>query len=539
MRLDPSACRDAVPPLAHRNGDRLGPVRPLVQIGSFLPWAFGLLSIVCWYFSLVPLHYTDLWGHLAYGRMIATTGHLPVREPFMPLAHAVPLVDTAWLTQWIGYEIQRWLDNPGLQQTHALLVTLCCGLSATTTWKVTRNGFWTVVTGGVWLATTWFQSHVIRPQIVGMACFGVLVWYLAPGRRPLRHPGWLVPLFAAWANLHGSFPLGFMLIGCAIIGRLIDCWRRSRQPLAGLFDEESRRLLTGLGLALAAVLVNPYGYQIYPAVVGISGNPNLADLLEWQPIDLESKQGQMLIAGTLAVFVLSAFSRRSTRGERSGELLAFAVLTVGTLTAVRYIVWWAAVCAPLIGRLCDSHCAIMPPRLTGRLAAGSALWWRRAGILLGFLAGLACLSAGPAGSLWSKSARLRERDALSPLTPVAIAKSLTDDPPAGQLFNTYEWGDYLVWAGPPGLPVFTTSHAHLLPPDVWRDYMTVVRRDSHWRDVLERYRVTTIVIDRRYRSGLIAELESDHTWEVCFADDLGVIFQRRHSDLPIPGESAP
>jgi hypothetical protein len=111
-------------------------------------------------------------------------------------------------------------------------------------------------------------------------------------------------------------------------------------------------------------------------------------------------------------------------------------------------------------------------------------------------------------------------------TPAALANYLAANPPSGQIFNTYEWGDYLLWTGPRGLRVFVASHAHLLPNPVWRDYLAVVRREPGWKEVLERYQVTAIVVDRRYRSGLIAELSTDPLWRIQFEDDLGVVFGR-------------
>jgi hypothetical protein len=114
-------------------------------------------------------------------------------------------------------------------------------------------------------------------------------------------------------------------------------------------------------------------------------------------------------------------------------------------------------------------------------------------------------------------------------TPVAATAWLREQPPAGQLFNIYEWGDYLVWAGPPKVPVFVTSHAHLVTPDVWRDYLTVVNLRSGWADVLDRYRVTTVVVDK-FRSGaLIARLRKNNAWRAVYEDEIAVIFARQES----------
>ena len=42
-----------------------------------------------------------------------------------------------------------------------------------------------------------------------------------------------------------------------------------------------------------------------------------------------------------------------------------------------------------------------------------------------------------------------------------------------------EYGDYLLWSHP-GLPVFVAGHAHLVPEEVWRDYLSTIRGGAGW-----------------------------------------------------------
>src|SRR5579872_3865066 len=59
----------------------------------------ALVGAVFWIYSYQRLHHTDLWGHLAYGRLLCATRALPATEPLMPLSQGMPFVDTAWLAQ--------------------------------------------------------------------------------------------------------------------------------------------------------------------------------------------------------------------------------------------------------------------------------------------------------------------------------------------------------------------------------------------------------------------------------------------------------
>ena len=85
-----------------------------------------------------------------------------------------------------------------------------------------------------------------------------------------------------------------------------------------------------------------------------------------------------------------------------------------------------------------------------------------------------CLSAAPIFSQQVGGSEVGFESRLSRETPVAAVAYLQSHPPQGQVFNTFEWGDYLLWAGPESVEVFVASHVHLVPVDVWQDYLDVV-----------------------------------------------------------------
>ena len=82
--------------LENRSPDWLAAPRVLAGFTVFV----GLIFL---FFNYRPLWHTDLWGHLSYGRLLWETGGFPATEPLMPLATGVPFVDTAWLSQLVGF----------------------------------------------------------------------------------------------------------------------------------------------------------------------------------------------------------------------------------------------------------------------------------------------------------------------------------------------------------------------------------------------------------------------------------------------------
>jgi hypothetical protein len=127
---------------------------------------------------------------------------------------------------------------------------------------------------------------------------------------------------------------------------------------------------------------------------------------------------------------------------------------------------------------------------------------------------------------WRSGRGNMARARLSGATPVAAVAHLRANPRPGQIFNSYEWGDYLLWAGPPQVPVFVASHAHLVPREVWLSYLQVVRLSANWEDILAAYGANTVLIEKQRRRALVTKLRENDDWYAEYEDDLAIIFRR-------------
>lgn len=479
-----------------------------------------LVGLIYMTFCLRPVWHTDVWGHLAYGRFIWSVGSIPATEPLMPLAVGVSFVDTAWLSQLIGFAARSYLGIPGLQGLHAIAITICTALLASRCYQVTRHGWFSAIAVVGFLGLAWGPLSILRPQLAGLACFVVLLFRLSSRR--LHRSDWIVIplLFVAWANLHGSFPLGLLLLGCVVMGRSIDVFRRTGSWQAVIADNRVRRNLLLLELAAAAVLVNPYGLAIYSEVLRVPSNANLADLTEWHPLGLRELPGTVFGVAAVALAVLY---RSSPRRVRSWEVLTLVILGWSTLCSSRMIVWWAPVAALLLSIHGYAvwrrwrHLPIVPepPMRTGKWSVVSV------GLIWIFFA------YSPLGVQIVHGKSPRGDRSMSSDTPQAAVKYLREKQPKGQIFNTYEWGDYLQWTLP-NLKVFVNSHAHLVPREVWQAYMHISDGQSGWEDYLDRYGVNTVVIDQQYRESLIKKLKESDKWKLDFEQDGQLVFIRKN-----------
>jgi hypothetical protein len=488
------------------------------------PAAFGiivLLGLFHLFLSRRPLWHTDLWGHLAYGRLIIEDHGLPRTEPLMFLSKGVQFVDLPWLSQVLGYAVFRWEGIPALQFLYAASITACLGLLACR--AAQRTGLiWPAALVAVACVSLELQQLVIRPQLAGLLCFVLLFVYLT--RTQLGWERWIVVplLFAAWANLHGSFVVGLAMLAAFAAGRGADVLRRTANLPAVWRDGEFRNLLILILPAALAVLLSPAGWTIYRDVWETASNPNLADLVEWRPLDIQMRQGQVAAAAVLGLMILYRLTPRRISGV---EFLLLMGLGVAALRTSRMIVWWAPVAAYYLAiHAAATWRRYRRGRSTARVAAGrsASRGWALAAAVT--VAGIAACT--PLGIVLLTGSRTDPRESLSAETPLGATDYLNAHPPQGQIFNVYEWGDYLLWAGPKNLRVFVASHAHLVPTDVWQDYMHVINLHSGWETILDRYSVNTIVLDPERQDDLVQSLRTSDAWSLAYEDDRSVIFSR-------------
>ena len=84
----------------------------------------------------------------------------------------------------------------------------------------------------------------------------------------------------------------------------------------------------------------------------------------------------------------------------------------------------------------------------------------------------------------------------------------------------------MAWAGPSNMQLFMTTNMHLVPHQTWNDYRVVRETRSGWANVLERYRVETVVLDKKRQTTLMRYLRNSRDWRVAYEDDTGKVFHR-------------
>ena len=514
-------------------------------------------AVLFFYFGNVHIFYSDIWGHVSYGDWIMANQSLPEYDPFLSLAAGVPCIDAAWLSQIIFAKVNGVLGVRGLSHIFALTVFTTHVLF----WFAfyLKSGRVGVSTLASFLLVVIASSRIaiIRPEIFGSLCVAILLVIMAwsekydvfksgllqtdelknPLKQGRKTPVALlfslylgIPLvFLAWANLHGSFVVGLAILGLQFLGRVIEVGWRTRSLVQICTDKWVRRWLVVTELSVCGALLNPYHIDLFINSLTFPRNPNLKDVLEWEPLEFRDAEGIWFSVAWVLMLVLYRHSRERVR---TADVLRVGLLSLAVIVGVRMIGWFSVVFVYAM----VPHLANVLPRM-GRESRGVEIdspqkipfWAKKSPVITAFC--VLILWFGFAFSnittpLFGGTPRQLDK-VYSEGTPRKLTEFLKAHPPEGQVWNPQWWGDWLVWDGPAGMNVFMTTNAvHLAPPRVWKDYLGIARASRGWQSVAEKYNVSTFVVHKEKQVKLDEEVRRLKGFKVVYEDDLSVVVSR-------------
>jgi hypothetical protein len=510
--------------------------------GRHLLLAAGF-ALLFMHHNYLPLFHSDIWGHVAYGNWILDHRALPAEEPFVSLAEGVPVVDTAWLGQVLFALAGRSGDPEGYSHLFALTVLAGSLVLMRALYLQTRSAG--LAACGAWLAwALGFSRHaVIRPEAFGVLCFAALWWLVvrtderrSRGLQGLNEsclgPRWLpyalMPLlFGLWANLHGSFIVGFAVLGSYAAGRACEVLWKRQSATAVLNDARFRRWVILGELAVLGTLANPYGIDLLLNTVLFPSNPNLKDVLEWYPLDMASLEAVPMAVSW--VLLLAVWRHSRTRVALS-DVLVLAVFTLAVCLRVRMISWYTPTfvvvlsphIAELAARLWTSPLCEAVRRQAEPLFRPSFRLTLLAGLLVWLTFAFSPISRPVLGGKARPPERLYSND-----TPLGITRWLREHPPQGMVANPQWWGDWIVWDGPPGIEVMmTTNSVHVVPQRAWKDYLAIAQSQPGLSRRLHKYRANTIIVCKELQAGLERTVRAMPDWQVVYEDDIGLVAVR-------------
>jgi hypothetical protein len=422
---------------------------------------------------------TDTWWHIRSGEYMVKQHEIPQTDPFSHTRFGKKWIDHSWGSQLIMYGAYELFGdgsrpgdsgNIGLSLYMAALATVGMAFVYLMCEGNAYVRAFVVVIGAAAAAVFWSP----RPQMFSFMLGALVLYLLHLYKRRQIDRLWLIPLImAVWANLHGGFAIGFIFLFGSIAGEV----------LGNLFDRQDERvvpwgplkkMLLVTAVAIPAVALNPYGVQMlaYPfhtVRIGVLQS----FIQEWASPNFHERQTWPFALLLLGVLAAAGLSRRRIDWTD-------LVLVCGTgfmaLTAGRNIAVFAIAASPVLSRHLDAW-------LTDR---GWQIRLRRT------------VSGSMAIINWTLlAAAVNEttvRQAQELYFPVEAADYLHSTPLPGKMFNSYNWGGYLMFAAP-DVPVYVDGRTDLYEDAFLRRYLDIVFLHDGWDTALDEQGIGFVAIE--------------------------------------------
>jgi hypothetical protein len=494
-----------------RPGQWDAPARIAQYVFSF-PTMLGVLLVgavflVVRKFDLDP----DVWWHIKLGDLILQAHRFPTTDPFSFTVAGQPWMACEWLGDTLFALVAR---IGGLRGLDALLLVLgaaiILGIYALATLRSGSSKAGLIAAAALLPLST--LAFTLRPQMLGFL-FIILTLIVLELFRSGKHAAiWFLPvIFFFWVNTHGSFPIGLGTIFVYWASGLVSF--RSGHLEARAWSGGERIQLSGVFLAcLAALAITPYGTRLaaYPFEVASKLPLGVASVQEWRSMPFNEPVGKFFLVLLLGFILAQVTFDFTWRVEELGLFL------FGTLMAclhLRFILIFVPFVAPLLAVI---FARWMSPydKKKDQFVLNAAL--------------IALVALGMARYFPTREYLQERVNENSPARAIEyIRQHAIPDP----MFNTYDFGGYLIWSRWPEHKVFIDGRADPYERGgVLADYLYARHTQPGTLAVLRAYGIQSALLQRN--EALSYFLAASPEWKAVYTDDLAILFVRSAAGEP-------
>jgi hypothetical protein len=460
----------------------------------------------------------DTFWHIHTGQWILDHAQFPTVDFYSYTAAGKPWVAMEWLSEIVfavSFKFGSWrgVVTLGAISCAAFIGILC--------FYLLRNLRFSVAIGWTVLTALAISSHFLaRPHVFSYVL--IAIWMInlldAYDLDDFNVPSLFIfaPLMALWANLHGSFTFGLALLyvfaGCCLCQNIVrrnyaKCWRL----LIVMFVVTLSALMTPYGISSALMTKELLGMKVLIAHINETHSPNF----QKDPIHL-----------ILFVALLSAVAGLGIR-LRGARLIAFGIIVFMGLTYTRGLVMFFLVAPFILARPASACAWYLAPQLSDTLssktnnASDPMLRYLQKRLIAVPACCMAVAALVTVSTLW-----LRDPAPTKSIAPKAAIDFVRRTNITGNVFNTYNFGGYLIFSG---IPTFVDGRA--LPFEdafmhKYFDALDLVDIDGAFH-LLDDYKVSWIILNPF--DPLTKAIAQSALWDKVYSDEESVVFIRHRS----------
>jgi hypothetical protein len=520
------------PGVSRGKGQGEGPSRN----DRLLAWAVSLLAAaLAAYVACFAVMDTDIWWHLAAGRVMVEERRWIFVDPFAADTFGRPWVDVHWLFQVLVYLLHRWGGIAALVVAKIALIGLGVGLGVRSLCARLPRPLWLPAAVTV-VAMLYPARHLMlaRPTVFTLVAMTLMLLILERVRREdrLRWALLLIPVQVVWANLQGLYLLGPAIVACFIVGDSVASWLAARTfrstPCSGL----SRRVLLGLAvlppLMVLSSAITPYGFRglrlpwvLFGRIDAVAGQIFSREVSEnIAPWLLERvAPGELSAFKWLAALTFISFLPALARGFAALPKLCLVTLFfVLALLANRNILPFLWIAGPIL----VENLAVLVPVTT---VQASGHRWPRRGLALAAVLGGVALG-------WGRMREARGEPPIHELAPFRVPEQAVDrfqslGMPGGSIFCSDRYGGYLAWRLYPNGRPMMDGRLVLRSAQSYSEHLALGEHPENFEAYRRDHDIRTVILPSAYPDRflpLVVWLYRHPSWRLLYTDGTQTLF---------------
>jgi len=449
----------------------------------------------------------DLWGNVGFVQHLPNSPGFHRTNTFSFTEPAYPWVNHEWLAEYLLHQTHRLAGNPGLLLLKAVLGFVLVGILYGAMRRNSRSTTVRVLFLAIIMSTLGYGFST-RPHLFTYILIAALLSAL------LRAPPHLLlllvaaPLGCLWANLHGAFFIGEILLllatACAMVGRATGRDASWRTP--ALLGAASFAYFLG-------TLLTPYGLGLWRFVSesAVILRPVLSEWAPFNPLTQFSIHVDFVALACITVVAMLRAYRRCTLFE----LVMLAVALVAAVAMRRNIPLFAIV-AGLVGmRHVDKALGSQIEALVDKLP-------KRAIVIL--LLAMTAVSA----SFFVRANREAPLEIRVPRDqfPIEAVAFLDRNAIAANALVFFDWAEYCIWKLHPRCHVFLDGRFRSAYSEkAIRTYLNFIYAGNDPLAALTDYPTDLVFV--HVNNPCTPLMRGLGGWALAYEDDMAAIFVKR------------
>jgi hypothetical protein len=375
-----------------------------------------------------------------------------------------------------------------------------------------------------------------RSQMFSYTLFPCLLYVLYDFKSEGKYIYALPVIMAFWANMHGGFVLGAVIITAFTLAECTKYVLRRVVGISAISSLNMVRLKILLVFSILSILISlasPGGYSTYffPLMLSKSTFVNVEEYLSPQLYEYHAYWFMLALVWSSVFFL---FIRKKLDLT---ETFLILIVTILSIKGIKFIIFFALGASVFLAFSLTCAASWLkcrkPVKWLFNAPVLSTINLKTAATL--FLTAILLLTLIKTG-VYNGTLKFYVREHRYPSGAVDF---ISKNKPPGRIFNLFNWGGYIIWFLYPDYRVFIYGRA--LNETAYSQYNQIIKASKGneagiplWKRLLNAHDVNIIMTSAVSSSGviipLVDALNYDEDWALIYADGKSMIFIRNTKD---------